>query len=84
MESLAEEETSFTLIVDQDEDRLYFAYCAELKGIYGQGQTIEEALQDAERSLDLAIDYYLEQQRQLPLRKLVRVKKVVKTASSSP
>ncbi len=80
---MTEVETAFTLIVDQDDDGLFFAYCAELKGIYGQGQTIDDALQDTERSLDLAIEYYLENQRHLPLRKLVRVKKVVKTAPSS-
>ena len=79
---MTEEETAFTLIVDQDEGGLFFAYCAELKGIYGQGQTKEEALQDVEQSLDIALDYYLETQKPLPLRKLIRVKKVVKTASS--
>ena len=79
---MTKEETAFTLIVDQDDDGYFFAYCAELKGIYGHGQTIEDALQDTERSLDLALDYYLENKRQLPLRKLVRVKKVVKTAPS--
>ena len=80
---MTEEETAFTLIVDQDEDGCFFAYCAELKGIYGQGSTLEEALQEAEQSLDLAIAYYLESQKPLPLRKLIRVKKVVKTAASS-
>ena len=60
MNPLTEEETVFTLIVDQDEDGTFFAYCAELKGIYGQGQTVEEALQDAERGLDIALDYYIE------------------------
>ncbi len=79
---MTEVETGFTLIVDQDDDGIFFAYCAELKGIYGQGLTIDDALQDTERSLDLAIEYYFEKQRQLPLRKLVRVKKVVKTTSS--
>jgi predicted RNase H-like HicB family nuclease len=83
MDSVTEEETAFTLIVDQDEDGHYFSYCAELKGIYGQGATLEEALHEAERSLDLAIEYYLETQKPLPLRKLIRVKKVVKTAASS-
>lgn len=79
---MIEEETLFTLIVDQDEDGTFFAYCAKLKGIYGQGQTMEKALRDAERGLDVALDYYAENQMQIPLRKLVKVKKVVKTTSS--
>lgn len=82
MSPLIEEETLFTLIVDQDENGTFFAYCAELKGIYGQGQTMEEALRDAERGLDVALDFYTENQMHIPLRKLVKVKKVVKTTSS--
>ncbi|MFQ6126888.1 MAG: type II toxin-antitoxin system HicB family antitoxin [Candidatus Heimdallarchaeota archaeon] len=79
---MAEEETLFTLIVDQDEEDTFFADCAELKGIYGQDQTMEEALRDAERGLDIALDYYTENQMHIPLRKLVKEKKVVKTTST--
>jgi hypothetical protein len=43
----------------------------------------EEALQEDERSFDLALAYYLETQKPIPLRTLIRVKKVVKTAPSS-
>ena len=39
-------EMTFTFILEQDTDSGFIARCLELKGIYGQGGTEEEALND--------------------------------------
>lgn len=36
---------SLTAIIEQAEEGGYFAYCPEVKGANGQGETIEEMLQ---------------------------------------
>ncbi len=57
--------SEFTAVIERDGD-WYIAYCAEIPGANGQGQTKEEAL----RSLAEAIKLVLEDRREDTLRGL--------------
>ena len=61
-------EIDFTFLIEKDEDEGYVAQCLELKGIYGQGKTEQEAINDVLQALDVAIDYYREKNLEIPLR----------------
>ena len=73
----------FTFFIERDEDEGYVTRCLELKGIYGQGETEDEAINDIKQALDIALDYYKENNIEIPFRKYVQVKKNVPTATSS-
>ena len=49
---------TFTFVIEKDEDSGYVAKCLELRGVYGQGDTEEEAIADIQSALDIALDTY--------------------------
>ncbi|MHA1265759.1 MAG: type II toxin-antitoxin system HicB family antitoxin [Candidatus Helarchaeota archaeon] len=73
----------FTFLIEKDEDKGYIARCLELKGVYGQGETEEEALKDIQTSLDLALEFYKEKKLTLPYRKFIQVKRSVQIETTS-
>ena len=76
-------EVNFTIFIEKDEDEGYVARCLELKGVYGQGETEEEALSDIQQSLDIALSYYQEKNLDIPFRRFVQVRKDVTSATTS-
>ena len=76
-------ELNFTFLIERDEEQGYTARCLELKGVYGQGETEEEALEDIKNALDLALEFYKEKNIQIPYRKFIQVKLFVETATTS-
>lgn len=52
---------SLTAIIEQAEEGGYFAYCPEVKGANGQGETIKKCCKD----LRLAIRLVLEEMKEL-------------------
>ncbi len=57
---------TFTAIIEKAEEGGYFAYCPEVQGANGQGETIEECCED----LKLAIQLVLEELREEAISKL--------------
>jgi len=74
---------TFTFILEQDADSGFVARCLELKGIYGQGDTEEEALNDVQQALDLALETYSTEKISIPYHKIVQVTKNVPSSSTS-
>jgi predicted RNase H-like HicB family nuclease len=46
----------FTAIVEPAEEGGFWAYCLEVPGANGQGETIEEVLEDLSAAIELALD----------------------------
>ena len=67
----------FTFLLEKDDDGGYIARCLELKGVYGQGETEEEALKEIQTALDIALNFYKEKKLVLPYRKFIQVKRDV-------
>lgn len=76
-------EVNFTILVEKDEDKGYVARCLELKGVYGQGETENEAIDDIQQSLDVALSYYREKELSIPFRRFIQVRKDVTSATTS-
>ena len=76
-------EVNFTILVEKDEDEGYVARCLELKGVYGQGETENEAIDDIQQSLDVALSYYREKELNIPFRRFIQVRKDVTSATTS-
>ena len=76
-------EVNFTILVEKDENEGYIARCLELKGVYGQGETEDEAINDIQQALDLALNYYHEKELSIPFRKFIQVRKDVTSATTS-
>lgn len=76
-------EVNFTILVEKDEDEGYVARCLELKGVYGQGKTEDEAIDDIQQALDIALHYYHEKELNIPFRKFIQVRKDVTSATTS-
>jgi len=76
-------EMTFTFILEQDADSGFVARCLELKGIYGQGDTEEEALNDVQQALDLALETYSTEKISMPYHKIVQVTKNVPSSSTA-
>ena len=74
----------FTFFLEKDDDGGDTARCLELKGVYGQGETEEEALKEVQIALDIALNYYKEEKLNLPYRKIVQVKRDVQIEATSP
>ena len=74
-------EMTFTFILESDEDSGFIARCLELKGIYGQGETEDEALKDIQQALDIAIESYSIGKITIPYHKVVQVTKNVPSSS---
>jgi predicted RNase H-like HicB family nuclease len=70
-------EMQFTFLLEKDEDSGYTARCLELKGVYGQGETEEDALKEVQTALDIALNFYKEKKVVLPYRKFIQVKRDV-------
>lgn len=51
----------FTAVIEADEDGGYFAYCPEVPGANGQGETIEETLEDLRKAIRLMLEYRREE-----------------------
>jgi predicted RNase H-like HicB family nuclease len=47
---------SKNLIIEQAEEGGYFAYCPEIKGANGQGETIESCYRDLELAIKLVLE----------------------------
>ncbi len=75
-------ELTFTIIIEEDEDSGYVARCLELKGIYGQGETEDSALDDIQQALDIALETYSAENIQIPYRKVVQVTKNLPSTSA--
>ncbi len=75
-------ELTFTIIIEEDVDSGYVARCLELKGIYGQGETEETALEDIQLSLDIALETYSAESIRIPYRKVVQVTKSLPPSSA--
>lgn len=76
-------EVTFTIIIEKDEDEGYVSRCLELKGGYGQGASEEEALNDIQQAMDIALSYYQDKKLEIPLRKFVQVRKDVTSATTT-
>jgi predicted RNase H-like HicB family nuclease len=50
----------FTAIVEPAEEGGFWAYCLEVPGANGQGETMEEVLQDLASAIELMLDYLRE------------------------
>jgi predicted RNase H-like HicB family nuclease len=46
----------FTAIVEPAEEGGFWAYCLEVPGANGQGETIEEVLEDLSAAIELALE----------------------------
>ncbi|MHA1359126.1 MAG: type II toxin-antitoxin system HicB family antitoxin [Candidatus Helarchaeota archaeon] len=55
----------FTFLLENDDDGGYIARCLELKGVYGQGETEEEALKEIQTALDIALNFYNEKKKSI-------------------
>ncbi len=76
-------EMTFTFILEQDTDSGFVARCLELRGIYGQGETEDEVLNDIQRALDLALETYSSEKIRIPYHKVVQVTKNVPSSSTA-
>ena len=76
-------DVNFTIFIEKDEDEGYVARCLELKRIYIQGETKEEALSNIQQVLDIAFSYYQEKNLDIPLRRFVQVRKDGTSATTS-
>lgn len=52
---------TLTAIIEQAEEGGYFAYCPEVKGANGQGETVEECCEDLRLSIGLVLEELREQ-----------------------
>ncbi len=52
---------TLTAIVEQAEEGGYFAYCPEVKGANGQGETVEQCCEDLKLSIRLVLEEMREQ-----------------------
>jgi predicted RNase H-like HicB family nuclease len=59
---------NLTFIIEEDEDGGFISYCPQLKGIYGQGNSKDEALKSIKEALETALKYYEEKGIQAPFR----------------
>lgn len=50
----------FTAIVEPDEEGGYWAYCLEVPGANGQGETVDETLEDLGAAIELVFEYLRE------------------------
>ena len=73
----------FTIVIEQDDDSGFVARCLDLKGVYGQGNTEKEALEDITSAIDAAIAVYTEKNMPIPYKRVFQVKKDLPTASAS-
>jgi predicted RNase H-like HicB family nuclease len=46
----------FTAIVEPAEEGGFWAFCAEVPGANGQGETVEETLEDLKAAIELALE----------------------------
>ena len=76
-------EITFTIVLEEDIDSGYVARCLELRGIYGQGETEDEALKDIQQALDIALETYSDEKIRIPYHKVVQVTKNVPPASTA-
>lgn len=56
------------LVREEDDGLGYYAIAVRLAGVYGQGSTIEEAIQDCKDSFVSTIEYYSEYKEEIPWR----------------
>ncbi len=47
---------TFTAIIEKAEEGGYFAYCPEVKGANGQGETVEECCEDLKLAIQLIFE----------------------------
>jgi predicted RNase H-like HicB family nuclease len=50
----------FTAIIEPADEGGYWAYCLEVPGANGQGETIDETLADLSAAIELMLDYLRE------------------------
>lgn len=50
----------FTAIVEPAEEGGFWAFCLEVPGANGQGETVEETLEDLGAAIELMLDYLRE------------------------
>lgn len=50
-----ENETDFTVLIEQDEDGLYIARVPEIEGCYTQGKTLEEAVNRIKEAVEVCL-----------------------------
>ena len=46
----------FTAIIEPAEEGGYWAYCLEVEGANGQGETVDEVLEDLEAAIELMLE----------------------------
>ena len=56
---------NITVIVDIDEDGVYYSYSEDLKGVYGQGDSPEKAFVDFLRGLTCLFESLLKESKSL-------------------
>ena len=76
-------ELTFTVVIEEDIDSGYVARCLELRGIYGQGETGEETLNDIQQALDAALKTYTIENIRIPYHKVVQVTRDIPSAPST-
>lgn len=47
---------TFTVVIEQDEDRMFVATCPALQGCYTQGETYEQALANIREAVELHLE----------------------------
>ena len=58
-------------IIKEDDDSSYYAYCLELKGIYGQGKNEDETFKDICHALEFSLETYLDEKIPIPFNKVI-------------
>ncbi len=57
----------FTIVIEADEDRGYYAFCPALPGCYSQGETLEEAKANIYEAIRCHLESLLKDHERLPV-----------------
>jgi predicted RNase H-like HicB family nuclease len=53
------------VVIEQDEDGVYIAYCPALEGCYTQGDTFEEAMKNIEDVIQICLEELKEERKKI-------------------
>ena len=56
----------FTIVIEADETGGYYAFCPSLPGCYSQGETLEEARQNAQEAIQCHLESLVNDGQPLP------------------
>ena len=53
---MVEQDSDFTVLIEQDEDGTYIAKVPEIEGCYTQGKTLEEAISRIKEAIEVCLE----------------------------